>query len=100
MPRGAESNTYNLPRGEAIRRVLVACFREQRGQVLALLAPRAKAADGPDLPVEWPPFRLGNLAMSERMTPLLEALWDESGQDTMARLDLDPDRWRVTNPHT
>lgn len=47
---------------------------------------------------DFPDFRLGNLAMSERMTPLLEVYWDDGGRNHRSRIDLDPDGWDVTNP--
>lgn len=101
----AEANTYKLPRGEPIRRALRAIFQVQRTQVLDWLAgghvhAYAHKADEGDLPDGWPEFRLGNLAVSERMTPLVETLWDDAGRKLMGRVGLDPDRWEVTNPHT
>lgn len=102
----AEQNTYNLPRGEAIRRALVQVFRAQRRQVLRDLgttAARAKSRKDRDVPDElpdgMPELELGALAVSERMTPLLTPLWEAGGRALFARLRLDPDRWRVTNPH-
>ena len=76
-PPHVEANTFGLPRGEPIRRELRAVFEAQRREILAHLDPRLKSgrtllrkddrfAVGP-LPEAWPPFRLGNLAMSERM---------------------------------
>jgi hypothetical protein len=48
---------------------------------------------------DFPDLRLGNLAMSERMTPLLEVYWEDGGRNLRSRLDLDPDGWDVKNPH-
>jgi hypothetical protein len=38
--------------------------------------------------------------MAAAMTPLLSAYWDEAGKTTRGKLGLDPDEWRVTDPHT
>lgn len=97
-------NTYNLPRGDAIRRALVVVFRAQRRQVLAAIG-AAKSARKDDreppggLPPEMPALELGQLAVSERMTPILSALWERGGRALYGRLRIDPDRWQVTNPH-
>lgn len=93
----AEANTYGLPTGEPIRKALVGVFARQRAEVLAQIGGK-KAADG--VPIEWAPFTLGALKISEQMTPLLSTYWDESGSNLYARLGLDPDAWEVTNPHT
>jgi hypothetical protein len=45
-------------------------------------------------------FGLGSLPMSERMTPILESIWDEQGRAFTSRIGLDPDSWEVTNPRT
>lgn len=100
---GHEKNTYGLPRGEAIRRALRDWFNRQRKAVLHYLATGKKDLSGGDLPQDLPgfdAFELGNLPMSERMTPLLTAIWDDAGAKFMAGLKLDPDAWEVTNPHT
>lgn len=105
MSATAEANTYGLPRGEPIRRALAGAFREQRKWALeqvATLRPAVKAQpagdDIPDLFAEMP-YELGDLKMSERMTPLLEVYWEDSGESLFSRLKLDPRAWRVTNPH-
>ena len=48
----------------------------------------------------WDAFGLGDLPMSERMTPKLEAIWDTAGQKFTSTIGLDPDSWQVTNPKT
>lgn len=102
-PHRAEANTYGLPRGEAIRKELVSVFREQRRKLLAFLATGRKDSEGDNLPHAWPDwndFKLGALAMSERMTPLLEAVWDQAAGKFAPRVGLDPNTWQVVNPHT
>jgi hypothetical protein len=37
--------------------------------------------------------------MASAMTPLISAYWDEAGKVTRERLGLDPDEWRVVDPH-
>lgn len=101
MPKGTEKNTYGLPQGEPIRRALRSIFRLQRRQVLEQLGGGGTAKDaGSNLPASWEPFKLGGLAMSERMTPLVSAYWENGGQALYGRLQLDPDAWQVVNPHT
>lgn len=108
-PASAEANTYGLPRGEPIRLALRAVFAEQRREILTHLDPsfaksgrrvlrKDQQAFGP-LPDIIPPFRLGALAMSERMTPLISTYWDEAGRAWRAVHDLDPDVWQVVNPY-
>lgn len=94
-------NTYGLPRGEAIRKELVKVFRAQRNAVLGWLATgKKKQADPlPDAIPGMDEFRLGDLAMSERMAPKLAAIWDEQGAKFTAKIGLDPDSWEVNNPH-
>lgn len=95
MKRPEAKNTYKLPTGEPIRRALKTAFRAQRKQILAALS--GKKAE-PELPESIPPFRLGDLAMSERMVPLIEAYWDKAGTQLLSRVDVDPDVWDVRNP--
>lgn len=115
-----ERNTHRLPTGEPIRKALRAVFREQRRQMLeALGATQAKyvvfvgvrsysakclrlkevGTWNPE-GFEFPTFELGDLKISERMTPLLSAIWDKAGQRFNSKLGLDPNAWEVTNPHT
>ncbi len=91
----AEKNTFKLPQGQPIAAAMRRAFREQHRQILGALS-RKKA--GPELPDAWPEFRLGNLALSERMTPLFEAIWDKGGRAFVVRNELDPDAWEVRNP--
>lgn len=91
---GGEKNTYGLPQGEPIRNALVRWFDRQRRAVLGVLptigAPLPAAIEGL---TDWTD------PMARAMTPLLSVYWDESGRQTMERLGLDPDDWRVVNPH-
>lgn len=102
--REGTANTFGLPRGHAIRKALVGVFREQRKAALnAVRREKAfKALDGHDplAGLNLPDFGPGSLKMSERMTPLLEVLWDHAGRKFNSRLGLDPDAWKVTDPHT
>ena len=111
-PEGND-NTYQLPRGEAIRRAMATHFRQQRNAVLAFLREGANAEFGhkandattetQQLPSRfpgWDAFKLGALALSERMTPLISAIWDRAGATFAPRVGLDPNAWSVVNPHT
>ncbi len=103
-PRAAEANTYGLPRGEPIRRELRRVFEAQRREALDALGGPSKHRRkdqhfGPALVGAWPEFRLGALAMSERMVPMISAYWDQAGRVWRAAHDLDPDAWDVTNPY-
>lgn len=95
MKKPEAKNTYKLPTGEPIRLALKTAFKAQRKQILASLS--GKKAE-PELPDAMPPFRLGDLAMSERMALLIEAYWDQSGTQLLSNVDVDPDAWDVRNP--
>jgi hypothetical protein len=98
-----ERNTFGLPQGAPIRRELRAEFARQRRAVLRAVreAFGVKAGGGflPSIRFDET-LQLGLLAMHERMTPLLEVIWDRSGRDLLGRLGLDPDDWRVVDPNT
>lgn len=137
------SNPYKLPRGEKLRRELVAWFGLQHKAIIrwlrtgkkdgnpldlagpggdglfrllaagvgrrvpAVLAPSpgpvGRKDQGPPLPdgfPAWDDFGLGNLAMSERMTPILSLFWDAAGGTFASRVGMDPDAWSITNPET
>lgn len=49
--------------------------------------------------VNWPNLRVGQLGMVGRMTPLISAAWDKAGRSMFLDLDLDPDKWQVTDPN-
>ncbi len=100
--RHEERNTFRLPQGASIRRLLREMFRAQRRVVFAALGLRDGRKDGgPLVPVVDfdPPLQMGQLDFAERFTPLLEAIWDGAGRALLARVGLDPDEWRVTDPH-
>ena len=42
----------------------------------------------------------GSLAMSERFTPLLAAIWESAADKFAFKVGLDPNQWTVINPHT
>ena len=89
-----EKNTYNLPTGAPIRLTLIKFYREQAAAVLG----RVREIGAP-IPAAIPKLTDWNDPMATAMTPLLGAYWDEAGKRENARLGLDPDDWRVTNPH-
>jgi hypothetical protein len=98
-----ERNTFGLPQGAPIRRELRAEFARQRRAVMrAVRAAFGVKAGGGFLPAIRfdETLQLGLLAMHERMTPLLEVIWDRSGRDMLVRLGLDPNDWRVVDPNT
>jgi len=108
-----ERNTYNLPTGEPLRRELVRTFRVQRAAVLhwvetGLTGPtkggRPLATKGVfDWLWKWPgwdAFGLGRLKFADRMTPILQAVWDKAARKFAPRVGLDPDEWSVVDPHT
>ena len=90
----AEDNTYGLPDGAPISAELREWLRKQREAVLAAIPDDTIPTAFPDLTADqWTD------PMAKRMTPLLGAYWSESGKEVFSRLGLDPDEWRVTNPH-
>lgn len=54
---------------------------------------------GVELPHDFPLATDYEDRVASAMTPILGAYWDESGKRTMARLGLDPDDWKVTDPN-
>lgn len=97
----AERNTYGLPQGSAIRREMASIFRKQERAVLGWLHGDAQKAD-PPIPAafpDWEFFRLGALPIQERIAPLIEAIWDDTGKAFAPRVGLDPNEWQVTSPH-
>lgn len=107
----AEANTYNLPRGEDLRRALAKAFRVQRTAVLHYVRTGRKSAgglavkagdDAPGPPYAMPPlddFGLGALAFAERMTPLITATWEAAAGKFASRIGLDPNEWAVVDRH-
>ena len=87
-------NTYGLPIGTPITKELRKWFAEQRAMVLGTLAKL-----GVELPAKFPPLTDYNDPMASAMAPLISAYWDHAGKEVRERLGLDPDEWRVTDPH-
>jgi hypothetical protein len=92
-PHG-EDNTYGLPEGRDVAAELRRWFAAQK---LAVLGHVATIGEAP--PEAFAPLTPYDKPMARAMTPLISAYWDASGKKTMERLGLDPDEWRVTNPH-
>ena len=84
-----------------MRLQIIAHMREQRKALLRWI--EHQQANGPTLPMsfpDWDHFKLGTRKMSERMTPIIRAQWEESGSRFTSKVGLDPDSWSVTNPFT
>lgn len=94
-PGREPENTYGLPTGKPLERQLRSWMDRQRKEVLGTIPEL-----GTELPARFPPLTNYDDPMARAMTPLLGSYWDESGRETRARLGLDPDEWKVTNPHT
>lgn len=90
----SEDNTFGLPEGEPISAKLREFFREQLKSVLGTLD-----TIGAGLPSTFLPLADYDDPMASAMTPLLATYWNESGKDVRERLGLDPDNWKVTDPH-
>jgi len=89
-----EANTFHLPNGNPIRRSLKRWFRRIAREVLGTLP-----TIGAPIPRDWPRVVDYEDPMASAMTPMLAAYWDEAGKLTRSRLGLDPDEWRVVDPH-
>jgi hypothetical protein len=89
-----EENTYGLPQGERLRRILREWFARQRALVLGVIP-----ADLAMVPTALPDLNRFDDGMAQDVTPVLTTYWDQSGKATRAHLGLDPEEWRVTNPH-
>ena len=85
---------------ERMRLTIVAHMREQRKAITKWIAEHAEHGRLPLSFPDWNYFKLGALKMSERMTPIIRAQWEESGTKFTSQVGLDPDQWSVTNPHT
>lgn len=94
MANEGEDNTYGLPEGQPIAKELRHWLKLQRLAVLAAIPDQALPDAFPDLAGDdWTD------PMKTAMAPLLGVYYDEAGKATYERLGLDPDEWRVTNPH-
>jgi hypothetical protein len=100
--RKAEPNTFNLPEGDDVRKELVRMFRAQQREILGRINPPIKSTINPTdagLPgPDW--WAQQTIAEVERMTPLIEAYWQTSGEGLYSRIGLDPNAWQVTSPYT
>ena len=86
---------------EKLRLAIVAHMREQRHALDRWIAQQREDANMlPQSIPDWNYFKLGALKMTERMTPIISAMWDQSGSRFATQVGLDPDEWSVTNPHT
>lgn len=91
---GGEENTYGLPDGEDIEKLVREWYDRMQAETL-----EAAERAGDTIPLT-----LGDLTrhadeMARAVTPKITAYWDAAGKQTYARLGLDPDDWKVTNPH-
>lgn len=99
-PDDEPENTFRLPGGEPIVKLLRRFAKEQRRYVLAWLdGDRTKDSTATPLPGDMPDLTIFNADMAEAMTPIITAYWDAAGQKTTASLGLDPATWQVTDPH-
>lgn len=94
-------NTYNLPSGDPLRRVLVKFFREQRKAFNDWLAAEQRKLAPFQLdrrvllecklfpPVKFPGWEhlgLGAKVLQKRILPVIEPVWESSGTKTLSRL--------------
>lgn len=94
-------NTYQLPRGEKIRRAMSRVFDRQRDAILRFVRTGKKAVGGlPPFWPDWDDFGLGALKLADQFAPLLQPIWEKTGDMAGYRLGLDPNSWSVINPHT
>jgi hypothetical protein len=93
-PEDHEDNTYDLPEGSPIRKVLRRYFRDQMKRMTGFVA-----KIGGEIPRFFPKLSDYDDPMAAAMTPILGVYWDRSGKALRGRLGLDPDEWRVTDPN-
>jgi hypothetical protein len=98
-PARETANTYGLPTGAAIRRLLRQWFRAQRLTVLeAIGAPKRGVKDLGDLP-PLPDLNGDPREMAPAFVPMLRAIWSRSGRRARLDLGLDPDTFTVIDPN-
>lgn len=98
MP-GAEQNTYGLPDGEAIRREMVAIFREQRMAILGWMDSEGYKAFG--LPMSWPSWeslKLGAGEIAARIRQPIADIWEAAGKKWLFANGKDPATFDVSAP--
>jgi len=89
-----EPNTYGLPDGEDLADELRRWFARQARAVLGTLP-----TIGTERPATLPALTDWDDPMAAAMTPIVGAYWQDSGERTRERIGLDPEEWRVSNPH-
>lgn len=90
-----EGNTYGLPVGTRLTKRLRAWLRRQQREVLGTIP-----TVGAELPTHFPDLADYDDPMASSVTPILAAYWDVAGKQARERVGLDPDEWKVTDPHT
>jgi hypothetical protein len=93
--RHEEDNTYHLPDGEEIEADLRRFFEAQMAAVLGVMSDQ-----GEPLPANMPDMGVWNEPMERAMTPTIGVYWDQAGRKMQTQLGLDPNDWKVTDPHT
>ena len=89
-----EDNTFNLPEGRPVRQSFQTMVPEASGNGIGQIP-----TIGAPLPDSFKPLADYTDPMASAMTPLISSYWDEAGKTTRGRLGLDPDEWRVHDPH-
>ena len=97
IPRPRPKRAKKLTKLEQLRRAIVTHMRQQKQVAMRWAKEQAH------LPLsfpDWNSFKLGAIQMSERMTPIIQAVWEQSGTKFASRVGLDPNEWSVVNPFT
>lgn len=89
-----EDNTFGLPNGNPIRRRMQRYFRDQLKRVVGHLASIGDPLDAP-----LPLMSAWDAPMAEGLASIIGVYWDRAGRGLRERIGLDPDDWRVTDPH-
>lgn len=89
-------NNHGLPVGKPISKGLKKLFATQAEKILGTIPTHGVA-----LPSHFPTLTSDDWLdpMKTAMTPLIGAYWDAAGGVTREKLGLDPDAWKVTDPH-
>jgi Phage Mu protein F like protein len=94
QPEEHEDNTFGLPEGAPVRRILRRYFRDQLKRVVGYVD-----RIGVGIPDRFPRMADYDDPMASAMTPVIGAYWSKAGRGLRGRLGLDPDEWRVTDPN-